>query len=127
MFEWVSICHMLRLRPNLFKKETTINKIINLFFAEPPTFFFAENPFVCNCHLQWFKHLQNWQTTGSGEGHLMQQYPVVGDMDLVGCRVLNHTDTSATHMKPIARVRDDEFLCPYDKPVCVSLIKILQH
>ena len=51
----------------------------------------------------------------------MQQYPVVGDMDLVGCRVLNHTDTSATHMKPIARVRDDEFLCPYDKPVCVSL------
>ena len=72
---------------------------------EPPTFYFAENPFVCNCHLQWFKHLQNWQNTGSAEGHLLQQYPVVADMDQVRCLYFNWVSNQSTYIPEAIHTR----------------------
>ncbi|TRY62905.1 hypothetical protein TCAL_07138, partial [Tigriopus californicus] len=67
-----------------------------------PMFYVAENPFVCNCHLQWFKNINT----------RLNQFPQVMDMDRVKCSLMNHTGVVVQSY--LTQVKDDGFLCQYE-------------
>ena len=77
-------------------------------------FYFASNPFVCNCHLDWFSQINN-------DHHIMSalssaassHFPHVVDMDRISCSVLQNQTTAVTE-RPISHVSREEFLCHYD-------------
>ena len=72
---------------------TERNLIFTLFFSsfrlEPPQFFMAGNPLVCNCHLQWFHQMASAQLHHPGLlsttslSSMNQLYPEVMDLDQV--------------------------------------------
>ncbi len=88
--------------------------------AETPIFFLSGNPFVCDCHLQWLKRINVRAGTDA-------DFPRVPDLDRVRCAVPDEgaADPGAAaasqgprapgEERAVARVRDEHFLCPYEK------------
>eukprot|EP00095_Tigriopus_kingsejongensis_P004367 maker-scaffold57_size444674-snap-gene-2.12 protein:Tk04367 transcript:maker-scaffold57_size444674-snap-gene-2.12-mRNA-1 annotation:"slit homolog 3 protein" len=67
-----------------------------------PMFYVAQNPLVCNCHLQWFKNINT----------RINQFPQVMDMDRIECSVMNHT--GVVEKRYLSQVNDNGFLCQYE-------------
>ena len=66
-------------------------------------FYLSRNPFLCNCELQWLKHINT----------KISEYPQVMDMDRVHCSVVNHTNSVLR--RHLTQVKDEDFLCEYEK------------
>ena len=83
-------------------------------------FYLSGNPFVCNCHLAWFKHINT----------RVSRFPQVMDMDRIECSVTsvaNMTSAASTEVikkptgkagggvtKYLGQLADSAFLCPYE-------------
>lgn len=66
----------------------------------PAQFFLGENPFYCDCEMEWLQKINQMAHRGT--------HPRVMDLDNVQCRLNNREDTMA-----IMRVQSSQFLCPY--------------
>ncbi len=90
-----------------------------IFFPATPMFYFASNPFVCNCHLRWFSQINAdgellRASLASNPSSFTNHFPYVVDMDRVTCSVL-HNETTVVVERPISQVAREEFLCSYEK------------
>ena len=94
-------------------------------FLEPPQFFLAGNPLICNCNLQWFHQvatvqLQNPGLPAQSLTSMNQLYPEIPDFEHVTCRVLNTSDPSKHYLQSFTQLDEEEFLCPYETH-CLAL------
>ncbi len=86
--------------------------------TETPVFYLSGNPFVCNCHLQWVKRLNNdlnkkaSVSVASSSSSPVDSFPLVPDLDRVRCSVLDHS--GAVEERTVSAVRDEHFLCTYE-------------
>ncbi|KAK7603316.1 hypothetical protein V9T40_003315 [Parthenolecanium corni] len=69
---------------------------------ELPQFYIGENPFVCDCNMEWL------QGVNSFSNH--RQYPKVMDIDSATCHVIYGRGTGA---KMLMDLKPSQFLCPY--------------
>jgi hypothetical protein len=78
-------------------------------------FYFAENPFICNCHLHWFTQINTDHEllSTSVSSPSSSHFPHVVDMDRISCSVLNNQTTSVVE-RLLSQVDREEFLCRYD-------------
>ena len=86
-----------------------------LLSSETPMFFLAGNPLICDCNLQWFKHINT----------RVSNFPQVMDMDRVECLTresgnafFNATSKQKSVLiqakkKQLTQVEDGAFLCKY--------------
>ncbi|XP_040573970.1 toll-like receptor Tollo [Lepeophtheirus salmonis] len=77
---------------------------------DSPTFYFEDNPFICDCHLQWFQ----------GINTRLHHYPHVMDMDTLTCS--SRRNSVYAVLIPLSDVPPEEFLCRYEShcfPSCM--------
>lgn len=67
-----------------------------------PEFLLGDNPWLCDCHLEWLKSVN---TISSDKSHAR-----VADIDQVTCSLAIDGDSNV----PILSVENDQFLCPYE-------------
>ncbi|XP_065214538.1 toll-like receptor 6 [Planococcus citri] len=70
---------------------------------ELPQFYISENPFVCDCTMEWLPRVNSFSSN--------RQYPRVMDVDSASCHVIygrGQTVRSIMDLKP------SQFLCPYE-------------
>ncbi len=70
---------------------------------ELPQFYISENPFVCDCTMEWL------QRVNSFSNH--RQYPKVMDIDSASCHVIYGRGQGA---KSLMDLKPSQFLCPYE-------------
>ncbi|XKL61644.1 hypothetical protein PGB90_001477 [Kerria lacca] len=70
---------------------------------ELPQFYISENPFVCDCTMEWL------QRVNSFSNH--RQYPKVMDIDSASCHVIYGRGQS---VKSLMDLKTSQFLCPYE-------------
>lgn len=70
---------------------------------ELPQFYISENPFVCDCTMEWL------QRVNSFSNH--RQYPKVMDIDSATCHVIYGRGAGA---KMLMDLKPAQFLCPYE-------------
>ncbi|XP_022651559.1 toll-like receptor Tollo [Varroa jacobsoni] len=91
-----------------------------------PEFAIADNPYQCNCHMEWLQRLQNTLTIGSGPNSGLnantsndesRQYPRVIDLHSIECQL---SFSKNVRVLPLLKVKSSQFLCEY-KSHCFSL------
>jgi hypothetical protein len=70
---------------------------------ELPQFYISENPFVCDCTMEWL------QRVNSFSNH--RQYPKVMDIDSAACHVIYGRGQG---VKSLMDLKPSQFLCPYE-------------
>ncbi|XP_015187059.1 PREDICTED: slit homolog 2 protein-like [Polistes dominula] len=68
-----------------------------------PEFYIGDNPFYCNCSMDWLPAINNQTST--------REYPRVMDLDNVRCRT---SGPRGIAMIPASTARSNEFLCRYE-------------
>lgn len=81
-----------------------------------PEFAITNNPYLCDCHMEWLQHLQNLDEMSSEDS---RHYPRIIDLYDVQCR-LSFTKVDASQTLPVLKVKPSQFLCEY-KSHCFSL------
>ena len=75
------------------------------FITALPEFFLGDNPFYCDCEMEWLQKINQMAHRGT--------HPRVMDLDNVGCRLNNNKHGNGHERIPIMRVHNSQFLCPY--------------
>ncbi|CAL4164486.1 unnamed protein product, partial [Meganyctiphanes norvegica] len=107
-------------KKNLLRVDLFANRITNLnqnalrlSVMEPtkeiPEFFLGENPFDCDCTMEWLQTINSLEST--------RQHPRVIDLDTINCRLLNSKRQSSISLLEALKL---QFLCEY-KSHCFSL------
>lgn len=77
---------------------------------ELPQFYISENPFVCDCTMEWLQGVNSFSHR--------RQYPRVMDIDSITCHIIYGRGQGA---KSLMDLKASQFLCPYELhcfPVC---------
>lgn len=82
-----------------------------LYPHELPNFYLGGNPIRCDCHMAWFKSINN------EEANALQNLPHVADLESIYCQLMYSRDKSFV---PLVDARIEEFLCSY-KTHCFAL------
>ena len=73
------------------------------FIIALPEFFLGDNPFYCDCEMEWLQKINQMAHRGT--------HPRVMDLDNVQCRLNNNKGHESS--LPLMRVHNSQFLCPY--------------
>ena len=74
-----------------------------------PEFYFGENPFLCDCNLEWLKTINQEENAAL--------YPRVNDLESIECTLMRSKERSSI---PIVEAKSTDFLCSY-KTHCLAL------
>lgn len=113
----------------------------------PPEFHFGGNPIKCDCHMAWFKSINQATATASSSStasaksninssspieamassvasnSLIQNLPRVADLESIYCQLLYSRDKTFV---PLVEAATDEFLCTY-KTHCFALCHCCEY
>ncbi|CAL4123109.1 unnamed protein product, partial [Meganyctiphanes norvegica] len=76
-----------------------------------PIFYISENPFICNCHMEWLQRVNS-------VNNLYLHFPKVVDLDEVSCQ---SSFAQSDNYIPLLNMEESDFLCEYERqcsPVC---------
>eukprot|EP00095_Tigriopus_kingsejongensis_P005757 snap_masked-scaffold28_size608977-processed-gene-5.4 protein:Tk05757 transcript:snap_masked-scaffold28_size608977-processed-gene-5.4-mRNA-1 annotation:"slit homolog 2 protein" len=76
-----------------------------------PKFYLGGNPIRCDCHMAWFKSINN------ADVNALQNFPHVADLESIYCQLLYSREKSFV---PLVEAKTEEFLCSY-KTHCFAL------
>ena len=71
--------------------------------SSPTKFMLGGNPVRCDCHMAWFKSINN--------GNNVQNYPMIADLESIYCELLHSKESTVI---PLVEANANDFLCSYE-------------
>ena len=102
---------------------------LELEMGKSPEFLFGGNPIKCDCHMAWFKSINEGATASDVASNtevtnsLTQNLPRVADLESIYCQLLYSRDKTFV---PLVEAATDEFLCTY-KTHCFALCHCCEY